>query len=146
VTEDEVGLAVTAYRQAWQYTPMPDVQRRQFERLFAGYQTAAVRDVLDDLIRLGVTRPGPAEMGELLRSKAGLRPAGGRARRYGHTVDDDGWREGMVPANEPGWLEGASDARRRLSESTESEKLEAHNAVAQRRAGSAAKPEWWGRD
>jgi hypothetical protein len=111
---DECALAMEALLQAWQYTPMPNVQRRQFERLFAGYPTSVVRDVLDDLIRLGLTRPGPAEMGELLRTKAGRGPAGARARRYGPTLADAGWEDGMVPANEAGWLEAAAEAKRGL--------------------------------
>ena len=88
MTDDECALAMTAFRQAWQYTPMSDIQARQFQRLFSGHQTATVRSVIDDLIRVGATRPGPAEMGDLLRSKAGLTPAGGRARRDGPFLDD----------------------------------------------------------
>lgn len=146
MTPDECALAMTALRQAWSYTPMHDVQRRQFERLFRGYPTETVRAVLDDLIAKGFTRPGPAEMGEMLRTKLGASPAGGRARRYGSTLDDDGWRDGMVPANEPGWNEAAADAKRRLRESAEAERIEAHGVIAQRRAESElqSKPAWWG--
>jgi hypothetical protein len=83
MNSDECALAMTALRAAWQYTPMSDVQARQFQRLFDGYPTEVVRDVLDDLIRLGVTRPGPAEMGELLRTKMGRPTHGGRVRHDG---------------------------------------------------------------
>jgi hypothetical protein len=69
VTDDECTLAVEAWRSAWQYTPMADVQVRQFRRLFIGYPVETVRTVLDDLIHRGVSRPGPAEMGEMLRTK-----------------------------------------------------------------------------
>jgi hypothetical protein len=146
--DEECALAMEAFQLAWQYTPMPDVQRRQFQRLFAGYPTTAVRDVLDDLIRIGASRPGPAEMGEMLRTKLGHGPAGARVRRYGPSLDDDGWREGMVPANEPGWMEAAAEARRRLNAPTEAEKAEAQAAIAQRVATSEAssKPDWWGID
>lgn len=89
MTDDEAKLALGALRQAWSYTPMTDIQARQFERLFRGHQVSIVRDVLDDLIRIGVPRPGPAEMGELLRQKCGRGPAGQRARRHGEQVNFD---------------------------------------------------------
>jgi hypothetical protein len=72
-----------ALRSAWQYTPMSDIQGRQFLRLFAGYPTEVVRAVFDDLIAVGTSRPGPAEMGELFRGKMGKRPPGGRAQKPG---------------------------------------------------------------
>lgn len=87
MTPAEVTLAMTALRQAWQYTPMHDIQARQFERLFAKCPPLLVRQVIDDLIQLGSNRPGPAEMGALLRSKAGHSPAGERMRRYGQPID-----------------------------------------------------------
>lgn len=81
---DEVTLAMEAFRQAWPYVPMSKVQDGQYRRLFAGYPTEPVRSVLDDLIRIGVhNRPGPAEMGEMLRSKIGATPPGGRTQRPG---------------------------------------------------------------
>ena len=88
VNSDECGKALKAVHAAFPYQPMSDVQRRQFERLFAGYQPEPLRAVLDDLIRLGIkSRPGPAEMGELLRSKVGRDPAGQRVHRDGPYLD-----------------------------------------------------------
>lgn len=95
---------------------MTDVQSRQFERLFRGHQVAIVRDVLDDLIRIGVPRPGPAEMGELLRQKIGRGPAGMRARRHGEQVDF-----GVPIAPVPDSVREALDAGKRAN-------AEAHKA------------------
>ena len=114
---------MTALRQAWSYTPMPDIQRRQFARLFAGYSTTVVRDVIDDLIRLGVSRPGPAEMGEMLRTKLGIGPAGHRAHRHGPFLDTSVDVAREVPsfvreALESGKATGAQNRVRRLVQAT----------------------------
>lgn len=86
---DEVTLAMEAFRQVWPYVPMSKVQDGQYQRLFAGYPTSVMRGVLDDMIRVGVrNRPGPAEMGELLRTKIGATPAGQRAHRDGPYLDE----------------------------------------------------------
>lgn len=70
-----------------------------------------------------------------------------RPRHYGPFLEDEGWREGVVPAEQPGWSEGLAEVRRRLHAPTEAEKLEAHNVTAQRHAANqASKPAWWGRD
>ena len=106
MTEDEALLAMTALRQAWAYTPMSDVQARQFKRLFVAYRTDTVRDVLDDLIRIGATRPGPAEMGDLLRGKLGHKAAGRTGARRGEVYLDH-----EIPGVPRGWaaqMKGAS--------------------------------------
>jgi hypothetical protein len=114
VTEEDARAALLDFRHAYSGRVLPDIQAGQFLRLFRGYQPETVGAVIDDLVRLGLTRPAPAEMGELLRTKGGRGPAGGRARRYGPTQADDGWEAGMVPANEAGWLEAATEAKRAL--------------------------------
>lgn len=99
MTTDECELAMAAMRSAWQYVPMADVQVRQFKRLFLGSQVEVVRDVIDDLIRIGAPRPGPAEMGELLRTKAGRPSTGGRAKRHGPLLDEV-LKDDETPASE----------------------------------------------
>jgi hypothetical protein len=114
VTEDDARAALLDFRHAYSGRVLPDIQAGQVLRLFRGYQPEVVSTVIDDLVRLGLPRPAPAEMGELLRTKAGRGPGGGRARHYGPTLADAGWEDGMVPANEAGWLEAAAEAKRGL--------------------------------
>jgi hypothetical protein len=85
---DEVTLAMEAFRSAYPYVPLADVQARQFKRLFSAYQVEPVRSVIDDLIRLGFKRPGPAELGEMIRTKSGASPAGQRVHRDGPYLED----------------------------------------------------------
>jgi len=89
VNDDECALAMEALNSAYPYVPMADVQRRQFQRLFAGYSTEVVRDVLTDLIDVGIRhRPGPAEFGELLQTKSGRVAPGGRVQRPGPFLEE----------------------------------------------------------
>jgi hypothetical protein len=114
MTPEELILAMDALTQAYPYVPMSGVARRQFERLFAAYKVETLRAVLDDLILNGGPRPGPAELGGLLRSKAGRPdPNRGYVQRPGPMLFDV-WDGPAVPANEPGWLEAAARAKAAL--------------------------------
>lgn len=85
---DECVLAMDAFRSAYPYVPTTKVQDRQFQRLFSAYPVEVVSGVITDLIRIGASRPGPAEMGELLRTKMGKTAAGARVRHPGPYLDE----------------------------------------------------------
>lgn len=85
---EECVLAMEAFRAAYPYVPTVKVQDRQFQRLFSAYPVEVVSGVITDLIRIGASRPGPAEMGELLRTKMGKTAAGARVRHPGPYLDE----------------------------------------------------------
>lgn len=85
----ECALALEALAQACEEQPLSAVVAGQYKRLFAGYSTDVAGSVIDDLVRLGIRkRPAPAELGEMLRTKMGVGPAGSRVRRDGPYLTD----------------------------------------------------------
>lgn len=142
---DLIAKATDELRSAWPYQEIPDAHLRHWRDVLGMYPREVVRKVLMDSKCTMKGRPTWGEFGDLCHQAQILNA---RAKQRGPFLDDDGWRDGMVPANEPGWAEAAADAKRRLKASTEAEKILAHSVIAQRRALNEAqsKPSWWGRD
>ena len=142
---DLIAKAIDELRSAWPYQDIPDAHLRHWRDVLGMYSRDVVRKVLFDAKTTRVGRPTRGEFGDLCNQYSLIVA---KQARQGPYLDDEGWAEGMVPANEPGWSDAAADAKRRLKASTEAEKLEAHSTIAQRRALNEArsKPAWWGRD
>ena len=142
---DLIDRAITELREAWPNQEIPDKHLRHWRDVLGMYSREVVRTVLMDAKTTMKGRPTWGEFGALCSQ---LSLASAKAKRQGPFLDDDGWEEGLVPANEPGWLEAAADAKRRLRGSTDAEKLEAVAVIAERRAAheERSKPDWWGED
>lgn len=139
------SLAALGYlRRSFTCYDLDQQAERSLLRTFQKFTADDVMAALEDLKATTTHWPVAAVVEAQVRKRAGRSP--GRARRYGQTLTDDGWRDGMVPANEPGWDAAAAEAKRKLHAPTEAERTEAHGAIAQRRAESElqSRPKWWG--
>lgn len=85
---EETKLAVKAVQTAWRREPMEDMEARQFARMFLDYPTEIVRAVIDTLIAQGSTRPGPAELASMIRTKMGKPTPGRRVQHHGPYLDE----------------------------------------------------------
>lgn len=108
---DLITKAITELREAWPYQEIPDKHLRHWRDVLGVFPRDVVRKVLMDTKTTMKGRPTWGEFGDLC-SQVSLAQA--RARSQGPFLEDVGWRDDLVPANEPGWLEAAAEAKRRL--------------------------------
>ena len=108
ITKIEFDQALEQLDTQFAGRPITDRQRQAYADTLDAFSAAEVFGAIDTIARSGRPRPWPNEVAAAIHA---ARPTG---QRPGPFLDDDGWGDGMVPANEPGWLEAAADAKRRV--------------------------------
>ena len=109
ITKTQFDQALEQLHTQFAGGPITDRQRQAYAATLDAFSAAEVLGAIDTIARCGRPRPWPNEVAAAIHS---ARPTG---QKPGPFLDDDGWREDMVPANEPGWNEAAAAARAGLS-------------------------------
>ena len=108
LTRDDIDQAVEELAARFAGLAITDRQRAAYGDTLRFFDAREVFAAIDTIARSGRPRPAPNEIAAVVHAG---HPTG---QRPGPFLDDGGWDDGMVPANEPGWIEAAADAKRRI--------------------------------
>ena len=108
MTRTEFDYAIEELQSRFAGMAISDRLREAYADTLRPFDAKEVFTAIDTLARAGRRRPAPSEIAQVIHA---ARPKG---QRPGPFLTDDGWEDDLVPANEPGWLEAAAEAKRRL--------------------------------